>query len=195
VSETQSTTGELDKRTSGIPSRAPDWGAGNTTPGLVSGQGAMLRDSAGREYRDGNSSIWTNSTATGTRNRRRDHAQLDQVAHVSSSVHHPAGGTRRHNDLWPPARSPACSFPRRFHRIEVALKMAAQFWSDRPAPANALRASPGVPRRHHGASSLAIPHSTANFSAWQFPAQTVAPRIGWLPALDTEAIARSSLAV
>jgi adenosylmethionine-8-amino-7-oxononanoate aminotransferase len=51
---------------------------------LVSGQGALLRDSAGREYLDGNSSIWTNIHG-------HNHpaindairAQLDRVAHTS----------------------------------------------------------------------------------------------------------------
>jgi len=38
-----------------------DWRAPDHEPlVLVSGQGALLRDSAGREYLDGNSSIWTN---------------------------------------------------------------------------------------------------------------------------------------
>ncbi len=51
---------------------------------LVSGHGAMLRDSAGREYIDGNSSIWTNihghnHPAINAAIR----AQLDHVAHTS----------------------------------------------------------------------------------------------------------------
>src|SRR5437899_7833586 len=38
-----------------------DWGAADHEPlVLVEGHGAILRDSRGREYIDGNSSIWTN---------------------------------------------------------------------------------------------------------------------------------------
>ena len=51
---------------------------------LVEGQGAVLRDSRGREYIDGNSSIWTNIHGhnhpyINTAIRR----QLDRVAHTS----------------------------------------------------------------------------------------------------------------
>ena len=51
---------------------------------LVSGEEALLRDSQGREYIDGNSSIWTN--IHGHRHPRIDaaiRAQLDRVAHTS----------------------------------------------------------------------------------------------------------------
>ncbi len=51
---------------------------------LVDGEGAVLRDSRGREYIDGNSSIWTN--IHGHRHpaiTRAIHDQLDRVAHVS----------------------------------------------------------------------------------------------------------------
>src|SRR4026208_326445 len=48
---------------------------------LVEGEGALLRDSEGREYIDGNSSIWTN--IHGHRHPRLDaalRAQIDRVA-------------------------------------------------------------------------------------------------------------------
>lgn len=51
---------------------------------LVEGEGAVLRDSRGREYIDGNSSIWTN--IHGHRHPKITRAirdQLDRVAHVS----------------------------------------------------------------------------------------------------------------
>lgn len=51
---------------------------------LVDGEGAILRDSRGREYIDGNSSIWTN--LHGHRHPKINaaiRAQLDRVAHVS----------------------------------------------------------------------------------------------------------------
>src|SRR5689334_19290573 len=51
---------------------------------LVEGRGALLRDSKGREYIDGNSSIWTNINGYNqpliTAAIRR---QLDRVAHTS----------------------------------------------------------------------------------------------------------------
>ena len=52
---------------------------------LVEGSGALLRDSEGREYIDGNSSIWTN--LHGHRHPKIDaaiRAQLDRMAHTSS---------------------------------------------------------------------------------------------------------------
>ena len=62
-----------------------EWGAPDAERLLlVEGSGALLRDSAGREYLDGNSSIWTN--LHGHRCARIDQAiraQLDRVAHTS----------------------------------------------------------------------------------------------------------------
>ena len=62
-----------------------DWCAPESEPLLlVSGQGALLRDAQGRDYIDGNSSIWTN--LHGHRHPRIDAAlrdQLDRVAHTS----------------------------------------------------------------------------------------------------------------
>src|SRR4051812_16288786 len=62
-----------------------DWCAPEHAPlVLVSGSGALLRDSAGGEYIDGNSSIWTN--LHGHRHPSIDaaiRAQLEHVAHTS----------------------------------------------------------------------------------------------------------------
>ena len=62
-----------------------DWWAGDFEPlVLVEARGAILRDSRGREYIDGNSSIWTN-----IHGHNHPHinaavrAQLDRVAHTS----------------------------------------------------------------------------------------------------------------
>lgn len=52
---------------------------------IVSGEGAVLRDDGGREYLDGNASIWTN--IHGHRHPRIDaaiRAQLDRIAHCSA---------------------------------------------------------------------------------------------------------------
>jgi adenosylmethionine-8-amino-7-oxononanoate aminotransferase len=62
-----------------------DWCAPEHEPlVLVSGKGAVLRDIEGREYLDGNSSIWTN--LHGHRHPKIDaaiRAQLRRVAHTS----------------------------------------------------------------------------------------------------------------
>jgi len=62
-----------------------DWNAPGHEPiVLVEGEGAVLRDDRGREYLDGNSSIWTN--LHGHRHREIDEAiraQLDRLAHSS----------------------------------------------------------------------------------------------------------------
>ena len=62
-----------------------DWNAPGHEPiVLVEGDGAVLRDDRGREYLDGNSSIWTN--LHGHRHPRIDaaiRAQLDRLAHSS----------------------------------------------------------------------------------------------------------------
>src|SRR5438552_13964958 len=62
-----------------------DWCAPEHEPlVLVSGHGAILRDSRGREYIDGNSSIWTNLHGHNhPRINAAIRAQLDAVAHTS----------------------------------------------------------------------------------------------------------------
>jgi adenosylmethionine-8-amino-7-oxononanoate aminotransferase len=160
-----------------------DWNAEGHAPlVLVEGEGALLRDSEGREYIDGNSSIWTN--LHGHRHPRIDaaiRAQLDRVAHTSFlGFSHPLAGQLAEElvALWPPD-----SLTRVFFSddgstaIEVALKMAAQFWQQN-----------GEPQRTHfvaftgayhgdtmGASSLGgIAAFHGRFSAWQFPSTHVA---------------------
>ena len=63
-----------------------DWcAAGHDPLILASAQGAVLKDAAGKEYIDGNASIWTN--IHGHRHPAIDAAirhQLDAVAHVSA---------------------------------------------------------------------------------------------------------------
>ncbi len=62
-----------------------DWCAAEHDPlVLVSGHGALLRDSAGREYIDGNSSIWTNLHGHNhPKINAAIRAQLEEVAHTS----------------------------------------------------------------------------------------------------------------
>lgn len=100
---------------------------------LVEGEGALLRDSDGREYLDGNSSIWTN--VHGHRHPRIDaaiRAQLDRVAHVSflGSTNAPAAElAQRLCGLFPRDTLTRVFFSDDGSTaIEAALKMATQYW-------------------------------------------------------------------
>jgi adenosylmethionine-8-amino-7-oxononanoate aminotransferase len=160
-----------------------DWGAPEHDPlVLVEGAGAVLRDSAGREYIDGNSSIWTN--VHGHRHPKIDaaiRAQLDRVAHTSflGFTHPPAAQLAAELvALWPPG-----TLTRVFlsdngsTAIEVALKMAAQFWQQtgQPQRTRFVAFSGAYHGDTMGASSLGgIAAFHGKFSAWQFPAEHVA---------------------
>ena len=159
-----------------------DWCAPGHEPlVLVDGEGALLRDSEGREYIDGNSSIWTN--LHGHRHPRIDaalRAQLARVAHTSflGFTHPPAAQLAQELvALWP-----AESLTRVFFSddgstaIEVALKMAAQFWQQtgQPQRMRFVAFSGAYHGDTMGASSLGgIPAFHGKFSAWQFPAEHV----------------------
>ena len=174
-----------------------DWCAPEHEPlVLVEGEGAILRDSEGREYIDGNSSIWTN--LHGHRHPRIDaalRAQLDRVAHTSflGFTHPPAAQLARGLvALWP-----ADSLTRVFFSddgstaIEVALKMAAQFWQQTGEPQRTrfVAFSGAYHGDTMGASSLGgISAFHGKFSAWQFPAEHVAS-MEELRALDSGVIA------
>ena len=181
--ETQITT-TADKAHAWHPfTQHRDWCAPQHEPlVLVEGAGAVLRDSEGREYIDGNSSIWTN--LHGHRHPRIDaaiRAQLDRVAHTSflGFTHPPAAQLARELvALWP-----ADSLTRVFFSddgstaIEVALKMAAQFWqqSGQPQRTRFVAFAGAYHGDTMGASSLGgIAAFHGKFSAWQFPAEHVA---------------------
>ncbi|MDD5198479.1 MAG: adenosylmethionine--8-amino-7-oxononanoate transaminase [Terrimicrobiaceae bacterium] len=100
---------------------------------LVEGEGAILRDSRGREYLDGNSSIWTNLHGHNhPRLNAAIRAQLDRVAHISflGSTNAPAARlAERLCALFPPRTLTRAFFSDNGSTaIEVALKMAVQFW-------------------------------------------------------------------
>ncbi len=111
-----------------------DWCAPEHEPlVLVSGEGALLRDSEGRDYIDGNSSIWTN--LHGHRHPKIDaalRAQLDLVAHTSFLGFTNPPAARLAAELV--ALFPPGTLTRAFlsddgsTAVEVALKMALQFW-------------------------------------------------------------------
>jgi adenosylmethionine-8-amino-7-oxononanoate aminotransferase len=168
---------------------------------LVEGHGATLRDSKGREYIDGNSSIWTNIHG---HNHPHINAairrQLDRVAHTSFlGFSNPAAVELAQAIV---GLFPNNSLSRVFFSddgstgIEVALRIADQYWR--------LRHS----RRHHfiafqngyhgdtaGAASLgAAAMFQIGSTRWNFPAMQV-PNIRALEALAPAEIAKIAAVV
>ena len=100
---------------------------------LVEGEGAVLRDSRGREYIDGNSSIWTNIHGHGhPKITAAIREQLARVSHVSflGSTNPPAAELAgRLAGLFPPQALPRVFFSDDGSTaVEAAMKMAIQFW-------------------------------------------------------------------
>jgi len=171
---------------------------------LVAGEGAVLRDSRGREYLDGNSSIWTN--LHGHRRPEIDAAiaeQLKKVAHVSylGTGNEPASLLAAKLVSYFPKGSLSRVFfsDNGSTAIEVAIKMAAQFHQQTGAPERTVFAA--FDHAYHGdttgASSLCgIPLFSERFNAWHFPvvrvgsvaelAQSAAAREGRLAAVVIE---------
>lgn len=117
-----------------------DWCAPEHVPlMLVSGQGCVLRDQNGREYLDGNSSIWTNIhghnhptiTAAITK-------QLHTVAHTSflGFTHPPAIELAKHLvDLFPGGKLTRVFYSDNGSTaIEAGVRMALQYWKQNGAP-------------------------------------------------------------
>lgn len=159
-----------------------DWCAPDHSPlMLVAGDGAILRDSNGRQYIDGNSSIWTNihghnHPALNAALRK----QLDAVAHTSFlGFTNPKAAelalklSRLLND-----RLPWVFFSDNGSTaIEVALKMAAQYWQLIGKPERQRFAA--FHNAYHGdtmgASSLGgVKIFHGRFAPFQFPVQHVA---------------------
>lgn len=130
------------------------WGAGDHEPlVIVSGEGATLRDARGREYFDGNSSIWTNLHG---HNHPRINAaiasQLGAFAHSSFlGLTHP-GAIQLAEELV--ALFPPATLTRVFYSddgstaIEAALRMARQYWQQTGQPAR--RCFLAFDRAYHG---------------------------------------------
>ncbi len=84
-----------------------DWNAPEHEPlVLVSGQGALLRDSEGREYLDGNSSIWTNlhghrHPKIGRRHPRATRSGRGHTPFSASLIRSPRELARELVTLWP----------------------------------------------------------------------------------------------
>lgn len=163
---------------------------------LVGGDGARLRDSDGREYIDGNSSIWTN--IHGHRHPTITQAikdQLDRVAHVSFLGTTNAPAIELGEKLT--AFFPPDTLTRVFYSddgstaIEVALKMSLQYWQLSGQPQR--RRFVAFDNAYHGdtagASSLGgVPVFAARFAAMHFPVQHVAD-VAALSALPSHEIA------
>ena len=168
---------------------------------LVEGRGALLRDSRGREYIDGNSSIWTNIHG---HNHPHINAairrQLDRVAHISFlGFTNPAAIelARAIVDLFPKD-----SLSRVFFSddgstgIEVALRIADQYWRLRHSRKHQFIAfKSGYHGDTAGAASLG---AAAMFqigpSHWNFPAIQVLS-VKALEAISSAAVAKIAAVV
>ena len=159
-----------------------DWCAPEHEPiVLVGGEGAIVRDSRGREYIDGNSSIWTNIHG---HNHPRINAaireQLDRVAHTSflGTTNPPAIQLAREIvHLFPQEK-----FGRVFYSddgstaIEAALRIVSQYWKLKGSKRRVfLSFREGYHGDTAGAASLG---ATAMFGGglggWSGPTRTVA---------------------
>jgi adenosylmethionine---8-amino-7-oxononanoate aminotransferase len=180
----------------------PEWCASGHEPlVLVEGNGAILRDSLGREYIDGNSSIWTN-----IHGHNHPHInvairrQLDRVAHTSFlGFTNPAAIelARAIVELFPKD-----SLSRVFFSddgstgVEVALRIADQYWRLRRSRKHQFIAfESGYHGDTAGAASLG---ATAMFqfgrSHWNFPAIQV-PSVQALEQLSPTAAAKIAAVV
>lgn len=144
---------------------------------IESGKGATLSSRDGREFLDGNSSIWTNLHGHGhPRLNAAIQEQLEKVAHVSflGAGHAPAAElARRLIEFFPSG-----TLERVFYSdngstaVEVAVKMAAQFWQMEGQPGRTWFVA--FDQAYHGdtagAASLGgVPLFHERFAAWQFP--------------------------
>jgi adenosylmethionine---8-amino-7-oxononanoate aminotransferase len=168
---------------------------------LVEGRGALLRDSRGREYIDGNSSIWTNIHG---HNHPHINAairrQLEHVAHTSFlGFTNPAAIelARAIVDLFPEN-----SLSRAFFSddgstgIEVALRIADQYWRLRGSRKHQFVAfKSGYHGDTAGAASLgAAAMFDFAFGHWNFPAIQV-PDVKGLEDLSPAEMAKISAVV
>ena len=114
-----------------------DWAASDPLV-IVRGEGVYLFDSDGRRYLDGVGSLWCN--VHGHRHPALDaaiRAQLDQVAHTTLlGVTHPSAVllARRLVERAPDGLTRVFFSDDGATAVEVALKMAFQYWRQKPGP-------------------------------------------------------------
>ena len=168
---------------------------------LVEGQGAMVRDSKGREYIEGNSSIWTNIHGHNHPHiNGRIREQLDRVAHTSF-----LGFTN------PPAIKLAktivdlvsnTKLKRVFFSddgstgIEVGLRMADQYWRLRASRRQQFIAFQNA---YHGDTAGAASLGAAamfqlGLSRWNFPAMLI-PNLKALERISATEVAKIAAVV
>ena len=156
---------------------------------LVAGEGALVRDSRGREYIDGNASIWTNIHG---HNHPRINAaireQLEQVAHTSflGTTNPPAIQLAREIvEMFPPEK-----FGRVFYSddgstgVEAALRIVSQYWQIRGSERRTFVA---FRNGYHGDTAGAASLGAADLfggrmGGWAAPVQVVGS-VGELSAL------------
>lgn len=168
---------------------------------LVGGRGALLRDSDGREYIDGNSSIWTN--IHGHNHPHINEAisrQLARVAHTSFLGFTHPGAIELARAIV--GLFPANTLTRVFYSddgstgIELALRMADQYWRLRNTRRSQFVAfQNGYHGDTAGAASLG---ASAMFqlgsSRWNFPALLV-PTLTALERMSATEVAKTAAVV
>ena len=168
---------------------------------LVEGKGALLRDSKGREYIDGNSSIWTNIHG---HNHPQINAaireQLDRIAHTSflGFTNPPAIKLARAIvDLFPKG-----TLSRVFYSddgstgIEAALRIADQYWRIQSSRRQQFIAfQNGYHGDTAGAASLgAATMFQVGHSRWKFPS-TLVPDLKALERISAMEVAKIAAVV
>jgi adenosylmethionine-8-amino-7-oxononanoate aminotransferase len=168
---------------------------------LVEGHGAVLRDSKGGEYIDGNSSIWTNIHG---HNHPHINAairrQLDRVAHTSFLGFTNQAAVELAQAI--AGLSPDNSLSRVFFSddgstgIEVALRIADQYWRLRHSRRHQFIA---FQNGYHGDTAGAASLGAASMfqigsTQWSFPAIQV-PNLKALEGLEPAEIAKTAAVV
>ena len=121
---------------------------------IESGSGAKLRDTQGREYLDGVSSLWCN--VHGHRRPEIDagiRQQLDQVAHSTllGLVSPPSALlAERLAKIAPPGLSKVFYSDSGATAVEIAIKMALQYWKQRRDPRPAKTKYVSIRNAYHG---------------------------------------------
>lgn len=121
---------------------------------IVAGRGCTLIDADGREYLDGVSSLWCN--VHGHRHPRLDEAirrQLDQIAHTTllgTACPVTVELARRLVEVAPPGLAHVFFSDNGASAVEVALKMAFQYWRQRQNPRPAKMKFVALGEAYHG---------------------------------------------
>ena len=121
---------------------------------IASGKGAILRDIRGREYIDGVASIWAN--VHGHCRDEIDRAVRDQLSKVSHTTllglaNIPATElARRLVEITPPGLSRVFYSDNGSTAVEVAVKMALQYWRQKPDPRPGKTAFVSFTNAYHG---------------------------------------------